>query len=125
LSCRVVLVIPGGIARGVAIGLRGMPESLLARSRQNPLKQVAMVMRHGWAILVLALSVVNGAVMFGFVTYLAPALEANGQSPAIAGAVVASYGVSVLVCTRVFGYVAQRTPAALILAGGATMLLIG
>ena len=125
LSWRFFFLIPGAIALGVAIGLRGMPESLLARSRQNPLKQVAMVMRHGWAILVLALSVVNGAVMFGFVTYLAPALEANGQSPAIAGAVVASYGVSVLVCTRVFGYVARRTPAALILAGGATMLLVG
>ena len=125
LSWRFFFLIPGAIALGVAIGLRGMPESLLARSRQNPLKQVAMVMRHGWAILVLALSVVNGAVMFGFVTYLAPALEANGQSPAIAGAVVASYGVSVLVCTRVFGYMARRTPAALILAGGATMLLVG
>ena len=125
LSWRFFFLIPGAIALGVAIGLRGMPESLLARSRQNPLKQVAMVLRHGWAILVLALSVVNGAVMFGFVTYLAPALEANGQSPAIAGAVVASYGVSVLVCTRVFGYMARRTPAALILAGGATMLLVG
>ncbi|TMF95096.1 MAG: MFS transporter [Chloroflexi bacterium] len=124
-SWRFFFLLPGAIALGVAIGLRGVPESLLTRSSHNPLKQVATVVRHGWAILVLALSVVNGAVMFGFVTYLAPALEANGQSPAIAGVVVASYGVSVLVCTRAFGYVAQRTPAALILAGGATMLLIG
>ena len=124
-SWRFFFLIPGAIALAVAIGLRGMPESLLARSSQNPLKQVATVVRHGWAVLVLALSVINGAVMFGFVTYLAPALEANGQSPAIAGVVVASYGVSVLVCTRAFGYVARRTPAALILAGGATMLLIG
>ncbi len=124
-SWRFFFLIPGAIALAVAIGLRGMPESLLARSSQNPLKQVATVVRHGWAVLVLALSVINGAVMFGFVTYLAPALEANGQSPAIAGVVVASYGVSVLVCTRAFVYVARRTPAALILAGGATMLLIG
>ena len=124
-SWRFFFLIPGAIALAVAIGLRGMPESLLARSSQNPLKQVATVVRHGWAVLVLALSVINGAVMFGFVTYLAPALEANGQSPAIAGVVVASYGVSVLVCTRAFGYVARRTPAAVILAGGATMLLIG
>jgi predicted MFS family arabinose efflux permease len=124
-SWRYFFLIPGAIALAVAIALRGTPESLLARSSQNPLKQVATVLRRGWAVLVLLLAVLNGAVMFGFVTYLAPALEANGQSPAIAGVVVGSYGVSVLFCTRAFGYVARRTPAALILAGGAAMLIIG
>jgi predicted MFS family arabinose efflux permease len=124
-SWRYFFLIPGAIALAVAIALRGTPESLLARSSQNPLEQVAMVLRHGWAVIVLLLAVVVGAVMFGFVTYLAPALEANGQSPAIAGVVVASYGISVLVCTRAFPYVARRTPAALILAGGAAMLMIG
>jgi MFS family permease len=39
--------------------------------------------------------------------------------------VVAGYGLSVLVYTRLFGYVARRLPAALILAGGAAMLIIG
>jgi predicted MFS family arabinose efflux permease len=124
-SWRYFFLIPGAIALAVAIALRGTPESLLARSSQNPLKQVATVLRRGWAVVVLLLAVLNGAVMFGFVTYLAPALEANGQSPAIAGVVVATYGVSVLFCTRVFGYVARRTPAALILAGGAALLLVG
>jgi len=124
-SWRYFFLIPGAIALAVAIALHRTPESLLARSSQNPLKQVAMVLRHGWAVIVLLLAVVVGAVMFGFVTYLAPALEANGQSPAIAGVVVASYGISVLVCTRAFRYVAGRTPAGLILAGGAAMLMIG
>jgi predicted MFS family arabinose efflux permease len=125
-SWRFFFLIPGAIALAVAIGLRGMADSLLTRSSQNPIAQVAGVLRHGWAIFVLGLSVLVGAVMFGFVTYLAPALEANGQTPAIAGTVVASYGVSVLFCTRVlFRYVARRTPAALILGGGATFLLIG
>jgi len=125
LSWRYFFLVPGAIALAVAIALRGTPESLLTRSSQNPLEQVASVLRHGWAVVVLLLAVVNGAVMFGFVTYLAPALEATGQSPAIAGVVVASYGVSVLLCTRAFRYVARRTPPALILAGGAGMLLSG
>ena len=124
-SWRYFFLIPGAIALAVAVALRGLPESLVTRSTQNPLKQVAGVLRHGWAALLLLLAVLVGAVMFGFVTYLAPALEANGQSSAIAGVVVASYGVSVLFCTRVFGYVARRTPAALILAGGAALLMIG
>ena len=125
LSWRYFFLIPGAMALAVAIALRGVPESLVTRSSRNPVRQVAGVLRHGWALVLLVLAVLVGAVMFGFVTYLAPALEANGQSPAIAGAVVASYGLSVLICTRVFGYVARRTPAALILAGGAAMLLVG
>ena len=125
LSWRAFFVIPAAIALGVAIALRRVPESLATRSSQNPLRQVASVLKHGWALFLLAVAVLVGAVMFGFITYLAPALEAMGQSPAIAGVVVASYGLSVLICTRAFRYVARRTPAALILAGGAGMLLIG
>jgi predicted MFS family arabinose efflux permease len=125
LTWRVFFLIPGAIALVVAIALRRVPESLVTQSSQSPLRQVAGVLRHGWALFLLAVAVLVGAVMFGFVTYLAPALEASGQSPAIAGMVVASYGLSVLICTRVFRFVARRTPAALILAGGATMLLIG
>lgn len=124
-SWRYFFLLPGSIALAVAIFLRGVPESWVARSNQNPLKQVASVLHHGWAVLLLVLAVVNGAVMFGFVTYLAPALEANGQSPAIAGVVVAFYGLSVLVFTRGFSFVARRIPAALILAGGAALLMIG
>jgi len=125
LNWRVFFLIPGAIALAVAIALGRVPESLVTRSTQNPFEQVAGVLRHGWALFLLAVAVLVGAVMFGFVTYLAPALEANGQSPAIAGAVVGSYGLSVLICTRAFRYVARRTPAALILAAGAAMLLIG
>ena len=125
LSWRVFFLIPAAIAIAVAIALRRVPESLVTRSNQNPLRQVAGVFRHGWALFLLAVAVLVGAVMFGFLTYLAPALEANGQSPAIAGLVVASYGLSVLICTIAFRYVARRMPAALILAAGAAMLLIG
>src|ERR1700737_4647483 len=125
LSWRIFFLFPGVIALAVAIALRRVPESLVERSNQHPLRQVAGVFRHGWALFLLAVAVLVGAVMFGFVTYLAPALEANGQSPAIAGVVVASYGFSVLICTSAFRYVARRMPAALILAAGAAMLLIG
>lgn len=124
-SWRLFFLIPGAIALAVAVGLAGMPESLSRPSNQNPFEQVAMVLRHGWAVFVLLLSVLNGAVMFGIVTYLAPALEAHGQSAAIAGAVVAGYGVSVLICTRLFRRVGRRLPAAAILALGAGMLLTG
>ena len=122
---RAFFLIPAAIAIVVAIALNRIPESLTARSNQHPVGQVATVLRNRWAVWLLALSVLQGAVMFGFVTYFAPALEAGGHSPAIAGAVVAGYGVAVLVCTRAFGHVARLVPAALLLAGGATMLTVG
>jgi predicted MFS family arabinose efflux permease len=125
LNWRAFFLIPAALAVMVAIALGRIPESLTARSTQNPIGQVAIVLRHRWALWLLALSVLQGAVMFGFVTYLAPALEASGQSTAIAGLVVASYGLSVLICTRLFGRVARVFPAALLLAGGALMLMLG
>jgi predicted MFS family arabinose efflux permease len=125
LTWRVFFVIPGAIAVAAAVGLRRVPESLTARSTENPIRQIAGVLSHRSALFLLGLAVLDGAVMFGFVTYLAPALEAGGSSPAIAGAVVASYGLSVLICTRAFGRVARHAPAALLLAGGAFMLMVG
>jgi predicted MFS family arabinose efflux permease len=95
------------------------------RSSQNPWQQITSVLSNRWALFLLGLSTLVGAVMFGFVTYLAPALEASGQSPAIAGTTVASYGVSVLVCTRIFRLVARRVSVPIILAGGASMLTLG
>ena len=125
LTWRAFFVIPGAIAIAAAIGLRRVPESLTARSTVNPVQQVASVLSHGSALFLLGLGVLDGAVMFGFVTYLAPALEASGSSPAIAGGVVAGYGLSVLIATRGFGRVARHAPAALLLAGGALMLSAG
>jgi predicted MFS family arabinose efflux permease len=125
LNWRAFFLIPAVLAVVVALALGRIPESLTARSTQNPIGQVATVLRTRWALWLLGLSVLQGAVMFGFVTYLAPALEASGHSPAIAGLVVASYGLSVLICTRLFSRVARVIPAALLLAGGALMLMVG
>jgi predicted MFS family arabinose efflux permease len=124
LTWRAFFVIPAAIALAAAVGLRRVPESLTAASTANPIRQIAGVLRHGSALFLLGLAVLDGAVMFGFVTYLAPSLEASGSSPAIAGGVVASYGLSVLICTRAFARVARHAPAALLLAAGALMLTL-
>ena len=125
LSWRVFFLIPAAIMAVLAIALRRVPESLHPQSPRHPLEQVGIVLSNRWAIVLLALSILVGAVMFGVVTYLAPALEASGQSPAIAGTVVAIYGLSVLTCARLFSQVARWTPVPIILAGGAAMLLLG
>ena len=63
--------------------------------------------------------------MFGFVTYLAPALEARGQSAAVAGLVVGAYGLAVLLGTRAFRGVARLVAPPLILALGACLMMGG
>ncbi len=125
LSWRIYFLFPALLTAGLAIGLARLPESLTSRSATAPLSQVATILRNRWAPFVLIIGLLLGAVMFGFVTYFAPALEAHGQTAAIAGVVVASYGISVLVCTRLFPLVARRVPAFLMVAGGATLLMVG
>ena len=120
---RVFFLIPGAVAAVVALLLGSVRESLTPATAQNPLRQVSSVLRNRWALFVLLLGLLVGAVMFGFVTFFAPSLEAGGQTAAVAGTVVASYGLSVLLCTRIFGRVARVVPAPLLLAGGALLLV--
>jgi predicted MFS family arabinose efflux permease len=125
LTWRLFFLLPAVVAVVVSIALGRIPESLTARSSGNPWQQVGRVFSHGWAWILLALAVVQGSAMFGLVTYLAPALEAAGESAAIAGSVVAGYGLSVLVLTRAVNRLASRVPAAALLGAGALMLLTG
>jgi predicted MFS family arabinose efflux permease len=124
LNWRLFFFFPAVIAALVALGLARVPESLPARSTESPIRQLIIILRNRWALLVLVLGLLVGAVMFGFATYFAPSLEARGQTAAVAGTVVATYGVSVLVCTRLFAAVARRFAIPFILAGGATMLVL-
>jgi predicted MFS family arabinose efflux permease len=124
LNWRLFFIFPAVIAALVALGLGRVPESLPTRSTQSPVRQVVLILGNRWALLVLVLGLLVGAVMFGFATYFAPSLEARGETAGVAGTVVATYGISVLICTRLFGAVARRIAIPVILAGGATMLVL-
>ncbi len=79
---RLVFVIPGLLALGLAVLLSLLPESLGEERGAGPLTQVRRVARHPWALFLFALAVAEGAVTLGFLTFLAPALEFDGQSAA-------------------------------------------
>jgi predicted MFS family arabinose efflux permease len=69
--------------------------------------------------LVVLLALVEGGVILGFFTYLAPAVEAEGNSAAAPGLAVGVYGAATLGWTRVLKRVADRIgPAGLIFVGG-------
>src|SRR5829696_7070678 len=103
---------------------RRLPEPEREGGGAGPLTQVGLVVRRRWAVLVVLLALVEGGVILGFLTYLAPSLEAEGYSAAISGLVVGLYGLAVLVWTQALKRVADRLGRyALILIGGALLTL--
>ena len=121
VSWRTALLLPALSAAVLVVVLRRLPEP-----PRNPLPQggVGTVLRHRWGLTVLALALVEGSALLGLLAYLAPALESTGSSPTAAGAVVALYGVGLLLASRVVKRLAGRTAPAAFLAAGAAGLVV-
>lgn len=123
---RAVFAIAGALGLAAALMLGDLPESLQGQRGAGPLVQIRRVLSHGWAVLLVALALVEGAVMLGFITFLAPAVQAHGYSGAVAGSVVAVYGVAAFAGMQLLKRSIRRTGlsgAALIGAGGALIVL--
>jgi predicted MFS family arabinose efflux permease len=89
------------------------------------LVRVGRFVRRPWAVFIVLLALVEGGVILGYLTYLAPALEAVGYDAAISGVAVGLFGAGTLVWTRVANRASERVGSgALILVGGA-LLAIG
>ncbi|MEU3838623.1 MFS transporter [Streptomyces sp. NPDC028635] len=123
LTWRLVFALPGVLAAYLTVALRRLPEpergrpgSLLAPFR------VVLTSRRQWYVM--AVAMLEGAVLLGFLTYLAPALEAHGVPTTAAGAVAALYGVGSMAAAQVVKrLVGQWSPVGLIVAGGVQMAL--
>jgi predicted MFS family arabinose efflux permease len=63
--------------------------------------------------------------VLGFFIFFAPALESTGTNAAVAGLVVATYGVAVLVFTQIVKRVASRVPPWVPISVGGAMAVIG
>lgn len=125
-SWRLVFAIVAVAALALATVIGRLPESLGALRGAGPLTQVRRVARHPWALFLFTLAVAEGAVILGFLTFLAPALEAEGESSAVAGTVVATYGVAVFVAMQLVKRLVRRSslsPPVLIAIGGTLLCL--
>ncbi|WP_328538573.1 MFS transporter [Streptomyces sp. NBC_00344] len=121
VSWRLVFALPGVIAVHLVFALRRLPEPPRAApgALLTPFK---VVLSSRWQWYVMAVAMLEGAVLLGFLTYIAPALESQGASATLAGAVSALYGVgSMAAAQMVKRLVGRWTPAQLIVAGGAQM----
>ena len=121
LSWRAAFLLPAFSAAVLVAALRRLPEPPRSTLAQGG---VLTVLRSRWGSTVLALALVEGGALLGLLAYLAPALESTGSSPTAAGAVVALYGVGLLLASRVVKRLASRTPAPVFLAAGAAGLVV-
>jgi predicted MFS family arabinose efflux permease len=101
------------------------PRGFAAGKREGPVVQVGWVLGRPWAVVVVGIALVEGAVILGCLTFLAPALESVGFSPAVAGLAVGLYGVAVLGWTRAVKLLANRLGASALILIGAGLLALG
>jgi len=110
LSWRVIFGVSAVLAAAVAVALGRVPESNARPSTGGPIAQLRAAVRRPWARFLILFAIPEGAMVLGFLVYFAPALEATGTNPAVAGLVVATYGAAVLAGTRVIRRLAPRVP---------------
>lgn len=126
VSWRAAFAILALIPLLLAVAMGRVPESLSRERRAGPMTQIRRVLSRRWALFVVVLALAEGATMVGFITFLAPALQAHGESAAIAGLVVAAYGVAVFAGMQLLKRVIRATgaPAEALIASGGALLLV-
>jgi MFS family permease len=124
---RVAFAVPAIAGAVLAILLARLPEpkAFAEHEQAGALVQAGRVLVQPWALVVIVIAMVEGAVILGFLTFLAPSLESVGFSPAVAGLAVGLYGLAVLGWTRVVKLVTNRLGASVLILIGAGMLALG
>jgi predicted MFS family arabinose efflux permease len=124
---RIAFAAPALAGAALAVMLLRLPEpkAFSEQKRAGPLVQAGRVLVQPWALVVVVIALVEGAVILGFLTFLAPSLESVGFSPAVAGMAVGLYGLAVLGWTRAVKLVANHLGASALILIGASMLMLG
>ena len=123
LSWRLVFALPGFIAAVLVVALHHVPEPPRQKV-SGLLSPLRVVLRSRWQWYVMAVAMLEGAVLLGFLTFIAPALETEGATPAFAGAVTALYGVGSMAAAQLVKRLTTHwTPSRLIVTGGAHLAM--
>jgi predicted MFS family arabinose efflux permease len=113
----------GGAALWVA--LRRLPEPDRPPAAPTPLRSIGTVLRHRWALTVFAIVFVEGVVVLGVLTYLAPAVQSLGFTAGVAGLAAAAFGAGAAAWSRAVRPLVGRIPAARLAAIGGALLVAG
>lgn len=106
---RVVFAIPAVLSVACAIGLGRVHEE----SREAQAGAFALILDavwNRWVLAVIGLAFMEGAVVLGVLTLLAPALQSQGVGAGGAGLATAAYGIGVIGATRLVRVVSRSVP---------------
>ncbi|HEY4535074.1 MAG TPA: MFS transporter [Enteractinococcus sp.] len=78
-----------------------------------------------WALFVVSLAFIEGGLVLGILTLLAPALEFQGVATSLAGLSVAAYGIATLVFSRLVRPLISRFTGSQVLVLGGCCLIVG
>lgn len=119
---RLAFAVPVVASLVLGLLLARLPEPEREAGEAGALVRIGQFLKSPWAVLVVLLALVEGGVILGFLTYLAPALESGGYGAAVSGLAVGLFGVATLVWSRLTGRVTDRFgKGASILLGGALL----
>ena len=125
VSWRAVFAVTGAAAAGLWFALRRLPEpTRTTTADRHPLRPIGRVLASRWAWMVLALGLVEGAVVLGALTFLAPALQAQGWSAGVAGTVSAGFGVGAMLTSRIVRRLVGRLTTGRLAAIGGSFLAL-
>jgi predicted MFS family arabinose efflux permease len=113
------------LAVPVVVALWALPEPARARPDEPLRERLAAVARQPWVRVVVSLAFVEGAVIFGSLTFVAASLQADGVSAALAGSAAAGFGVANALATPVVTRAIARSSSPRLLAGGAGVAAAG
>jgi MFS family permease len=121
---RLVFGISAVVAALLSVGLARLPEPATERAA-GALGAIGALLRRPWPRTVVVLALVEGTVVLGIITFMAPALEHAGLSAAVAGLTMGVYGAATVGWTRAVRRVAPRLAPASLIAIGAALLALG
>jgi predicted MFS family arabinose efflux permease len=121
---RAVPAVTAAAAAGLWIALARLPEPEREPVVGTPVRSIGRVLRSRWGPLVLVVVLVEGSVVLGVLTYLAPAVQSLGFSAGIAGLVAGAFGAGALGFSRVVRAFVPRIPPAGMAAIGGTCLVV-
>lgn len=103
---RVVIIVVALGAAGLTLVLRKLPlTAATVRTRGS----VRAAIRP-WPVALYGLGFIEGGLLLGVLTYLAPAIEALGVSASLAGSLIAGYGIAVIAGSRINKTLIRRLP---------------
>lgn len=124
IGWRGVFALPAAAALACWWGLRSTDEPALPAPGRL-LDPVRRALTDPWALLVYALVFVEGAILLGPLTLLAPALQSRGVEAGAAGLATATYGVGVWVFARLVRRLSGHWPTWRLMAVGGAAMAVG